>query len=294
MITATSATERELYSQPDIWARVLSEADRCREVLPSSGEPVLFLGCGTSYYMGEAYARKRNALGLGRTRAAIASEIPYVEPDDTVVVLSRSGTTGDVNAMALALRDRHRVVGIIGDPATPLPALCHQYLLLDFADEASVVQTRFATASLTALRASLNDDMRCLVADGRSALEADLPDPLPSHVVFLGHGWTVGVAHEAALKCREAAGVWTEAYPVMEYQHGPIAAAGPDSLIWSFDPLPDVVSDAVLATGAAVHAPSLDAQAQLATVHRLAVALAVRAGRDPDHPRFLSRSVTTV
>ncbi len=292
MITAPpSVTERELQTQPDIWARVLAEADRCRDVLPASGEPVLFLGCGTSYYIGESYARMRNARGLGRTRAAVASEIPYVEPDDTVVVLSRSGTTGDVNRMALALRDRHRVIGIIGDPATPLPALCHEYLLLDYADEESVVQTRFATAALTALRVSVDDDLDSVVQDGRAALAAPLPDPLPSHVVFLGHGWTVGVANEAALKCREAAGIWTEAYPVMEYQHGPIAAAGPGSLVWSFDPLPGFVAEAVIATGAAVHAPSLDPQAQLATVHRLAVALATRAGRDPDRPRFLSRSV---
>ena len=286
-----SATEAELFSQPDIWARVIAESGEHASVLPKAGEPVLFVGCGTSYYIGESYARLRNAAGLGRTRAAIASEIPYVDDDETIVVLSRSGTTGDVNRIAKELGGSHRVVGIIGDPDTPLPELCDEYVLLDYADEVSVVQTRFATSALTALRASLGEDLSGLVADARAALEAPLPDPLPNHVVFLGHGWTVGVANEAALKCREAAGFWTEAYPVMEYQHGPIAAAGPGSLVWSFDPLPDFVTEAVLGTGATVHVPDIDAQAQLPTVHRLAVALAARAGRDPDHPHFLSRSV---
>jgi fructoselysine-6-P-deglycase FrlB-like protein len=289
--TTHSATERELFSQPDIWERVISESAQYQTALPQPGEPVLFVGCGTSYYVGESYARLRNAAGLGRTRAAIASEIPYVDDAETIVVLSRSGTTGDVNRIAAELRSDHRVIGIIGDPNTPLPALCHEYILLDYADEISVVQTRFATSALTALRVSLGEDLSDLVGDGRSALAAGLPDPLPDHVVFLGHGWTVGVANEAALKCREAAGIWTEAYPVMEYQHGPIAAAGPGSLIWSFDPLPDFVAEAVLATGASLNVPDLDAQAQLATVHKLAVALAGRAGRDPDHPHFLSRSV---
>ncbi len=289
--SAQSATERELLSQPDIWARVIAESSAHRAVLPAVGESVLFVGCGTSYYIGESYARLRNQAGLGRTRAAIASEIPYIDGSETIVVLSRSGTTGDVNRIAGELRSTHRVVGIIGDPDTPLPALCHDHVLLDYADERSVVQTRFATSALTALRASLGEDLSALVGDARTALATDLPDPLPDHVVFLGHGWTVGVANEAALKCREAAGMWTEAYPVMEYQHGPIAAAGPGSLVWSFDPLPDFVADAVRATGASLNVPDLDAQAQLATVHKLAVALAARAGRDPDHPRFLSRSV---
>ena len=286
-----SATESELFSQPDVWARVIAEASQHASVLPRAGTPVLFVGCGTSYYIGESYARLRNAAGLGRTRAAIASEIPYVEDNETIVVLSRSGTTGDVIRIATELGATHRVVGIIGDPETPLPQLCDEYVLLDYADEVSVIQTRFATSALTALRASLGEDLSGLVPDARAALELPLPDPLPGHVVFLGHGWTVGVANEAALKCREAAGFWTEAYPVMEYQHGPIAAAGPGSLVWSFDPLPDFVTDAVRSTGATVYCPDLDPQAQLPLVHRLAVALAERAGRDPDHPHFLSRSV---
>ena len=289
--TQQSATERELFSQPEIWSRVLADSSRNTAILPAPGRPVLFVGCGTSYYIGESYARLRNAAGLGRTRAAIASEIPYVDSDEVVVVLSRSGTTGDVNRIAAELGSDHRIIGIIGDPATPLPALCDAYVLLDYADEVSVVQTRFATSALTALRASLGEDLSGLVEDARTALAAPLPDPLPDHVVFLGHGWTVGVANEAALKCREAAGFWTEAYPVMEYQHGPIAAAGPGTLVWSFDPLPDFVTEAVSGTGARVHVPDLDPQAQVAAVHRLAVALAGRAGRDPDHPHFLSRSV---
>ena len=46
--------------------------------------------------------------------------------------------------------------------------------------------------------------------------------------MFLGDGWTVGLANEAALKMREAAGAWTEAYPAMEYRHGPISANAVD------------------------------------------------------------------
>lgn len=284
-------TRSEVESQPEIWARVLSEASALIKPLPQVGEPVLFVGCGTSYYVGEAYARRRNTLGLGRTRAAVASEIAYVEDDETIVVLSRSGTTTDVIRVAEALRGAHRIVGIVGTPDTPILPACDAVTLLDFADEHSVVQTRFASSAVLLLRASLGEDLTGLPDAARAALALPLPEMLPQHTVFLGTDWTVGLAHEAALKCREAAGAWTEAYPIMEYQHGPIAVAGPQSLIWSLSPLPDFVRKPIEATGATVIAPELDPLAQLVAAHRLALRLAAAAGRNPDQPHYLSRSV---
>ena len=66
---------------------------------------------------------------------------------------------------------------------------------------------------------------------------------------FLGTGWTVGLASEAALKLRESARLWAESYPAMEYRHGPIAVSGPGGLVWRFGPAPDGLADGVAATG---------------------------------------------
>ncbi|SHF55277.1 Fructoselysine-6-P-deglycase FrlB with duplicated sugar isomerase (SIS) domain [Jatrophihabitans endophyticus] len=292
-------TRAEVESQPAIWTRVLAESLRTSAVLPTAGTPVLFVGCGTSYYVGESYARLRNDAGLGRTRAAIASEIPYLDPAETLVVLSRSGTTTDVLRVVEQLRGSTSVIGVVGEAGTPVAEACDRTLLLDYADETSIVQTRFATSALLLLRASLvgaagdagDAALSELPAQAGAALVLPLPDPLPRHVVFLGAGWTIGLAHEAALKCREAAGAWTESYALMEYQHGPIAVAGPGTLVWSFGPVPEFVADPVRATGATLVAPELDPLAQLPAVHRLALALAAAAGRDPDRPHHLSRSV---
>jgi fructoselysine-6-P-deglycase FrlB-like protein len=268
---------------------VLAEASATPPALPAAGEPVLFVGCGTSYYIGEAYARLRNTAGLGRTRAAIASEIPYFDDDGTMVVLSRSGTTTDV--LRVVENAPRPVIGIVGEPGTPIAEACDTTVLLDYADEASIVQTRFATSALLLLRASLDAELAHLAGQAREALELPIPEPLPHHVVFLGTDWTIGLAYEAALKCREAAGAWTESYALMEYQHGPIAVAGPGSLVWSFSPLPDFVRTPIEETGATVVELDLDPLAQMPAVHRLALALAAAAGRDPDKPHFLSRSV---
>jgi fructoselysine-6-P-deglycase FrlB-like protein len=286
-----TATSREVASQPAIWQQTIESMAEFVAPLPDPGTPVLFVGCGTSYYIGEAYSRRRNSLGLGRTRAAVASEIPYLDPAETLVVLSRSGTTTDVIRVIDRLRDTVPVVGIVGEAGTPVAEKCPRLVHLGHADEQSVVQTRFATTALLVLRASLGDDVSGLPAQAERALIDPLPEQDPRHLVFLGTDWTIGVAQEAALKCREAAGAWTEAYPVMEYQHGPISVAGPGSLIWAFCRLPDFVRAAVEATGATVLEPDLDPLAQLVLAHRLALRLAAAAGRDPDHPQFLNRAV---
>ena len=283
-------TEREINSQPAMWRKAIEQA-RAGTPLPTAGERVLFLGCGTSYYIGDAYARLRNELGLGRTRAAIPSELDHVDHDEVVIVLSRSGTTRDVVAMANELVGSHRVIGLVGTPGSPLVTECTEVNMLDYADEVSVVQTRFATTAFTLLRASLTEDVDFLVDQAREALARELPSP-PDHVVFLGHGMSVGLAHEAALKCLESSGRWAEAYPVLEYQHGPISAASsPNTLVWPLVPIADSIAEAVRSTGATLIEPSLDPQAELVAIHRLAVGMAAAAGRNPDVPHFLSRSV---
>ena len=166
--------------------------------------------------------------------------------------------------------------------------------MLDFADEESVVQTRFATTALALLRASLGHDVGRAADDAARALEADLPlEPgSVSQVTFLGTGWTVGLAYEAALKLREAAQAWTEAYPAMEYRHGPIAIAAPGRAVWPFGPLPRGLADDIEATGATlVDTGDLDPMAALVLAQRFAVAEAERRGLDPDRPRNLTRSV---
>jgi fructoselysine-6-P-deglycase FrlB-like protein len=109
--------------------------------------------------------------------------------------------------------------------------------------------------------------------------------------VFLATGWRVGLALEAALKLREAAQCWCEAYPAMEYRHGPIALADERSAIWLLGEQPDGLAEELRATGATVVESDLDPLAQLVQAQRAAVALAEARGLDPDRPRNLSRSV---
>ncbi|MFG2788368.1 SIS domain-containing protein [Streptomyces sp. NPDC048419] len=285
--------EDELTSQPECWIRAAEEAERHREALPAPGERVAIVGCGTSYFMAQAAAVLRESAGQGETDAFAASEFPYGRPYDRVVALTRSGTTTEVLGLLGRLKGRTRTVAITADPHTPVMQAADDLVVLDFADERSVVQTRFATTALTLLRAHLGLHTDAVVDDGRTALAAPLPEGLVActQFTFLGRGWTVGLANEAGLKMREASLAWTESYPAMEYRHGPISITTRGTATWMLGAAPGGLAEQVRATGGLWIVGELDPLAELVRVHRLAVAVAAARGLDPDQPRHLTRSV---
>ncbi|MEU1314869.1 SIS domain-containing protein [Streptomyces tibetensis] len=285
--------EDELASQPECWERAASQAPRFLKALPAPGERVAIVGCGTSYFMAQAAAALREGAGQGETDAFAASEFPHGRRYDRVVALTRSGTTTEVLDLLARLRDGTRTTAITADPDTPVMTAADDLAVLDFADERSVVQTRFATTALTLLRAHLGLHPGTAVTDARTALTEPVPEGLVEcgQFTFLGRGWTVGLANEAGLKMREAALAWAEAYPAMEYRHGPISVSTAGTATWMFGDAPDGLPEQVRGTGASWIAGHLDPLAELVRAQRLAVAVAAARGLDPDRPRHLTRSV---
>ena len=287
-----SEIANEVASQPACWQRATEVAAAISGDLPRDGERVAVVGCGTSLYVAQSYAALREAGGRGETDAFPASEFPPGRRYERVVAISRSGTTTEVLRLLDRLQPGSRVV-VTADPGSPAASLADAAVNLDFADERSVVQTRFATSVLAMLRAHLGEDLEAAIADGQRATELPFPaDPASiRHAAFLGHGWTVGVAREAALKLREASRTYAEAYPAMEYRHGPVSLADSRSLVWVLGSPDGAIADDARATGAEVRVAELDPMAELVLAQRFAVAIAEVKGIDPDHPRHLSRSV---
>ncbi|MET4638766.1 SIS domain-containing protein [Mycetocola sp. 2940] len=284
--------DEELRSQPEVWARA-AELTAERALLPDAGQRVAVVGCGTSWFMAQSYAALREASGQGTTDAFAASEAFLDRDYDAVVAITRSGTTSEVLELLTGVKGRIRTIGIVGDLSSPLVDLADDVVGLPFADERSVVQTRFATTALTFLRASTGADVSGSIRDAETALAEDLPEDLATadQVTFLGRGWTVGIAHEAALKMRESCQAWTESYPAMEYRHGPLAIAAPGRAVWMFGDAPAGLAADVAGTGARFEDSALDPLADLVRAHRVALERSLRAGLNPDVPRNLSRSV---
>ncbi|MFI0961563.1 SIS domain-containing protein [Streptomyces sp. NPDC021080] len=285
--------EDELSSQPECWTRAADEAAVHEAALPAAGERVAIVGCGTSFFMAQAAAVLREQSGQGETDAFAASEFPAGRSYDRVVALTRSGTTTEVLELLGRLRGHTRTTAVTADPDTPVMKSADDVVVLGFADERSVVQTRFATTALTLLRAHLGLHGDAVVAEARAALGTPLPEELVgcSQFTFLGRGWTVGLANEAGLKMREASLAWTEAYPAMEYRHGPISITTRGTATWMLGEAPEGLAEQVRGTGGLWVDGGLDPLAELVRVQRLAVAVAAARGLDPDRPRHLTRSV---
>jgi fructoselysine-6-P-deglycase FrlB-like protein len=280
----------EIASQPETWAEAARLAASVASALPSAGERVAFVGCGTSWFVGMAVATRREGLGLGESDAFAGSEFPTGRRYDRVVAISRSGTTTEIIDLLQNIDTPTTLITAVGD--SPASVHADETIELAFADEQSVVQTRFATSVVALLRSSYGEDLAPAIADAEAALSIDV-DALTSvdQATFVATGWAVGLTYEAALKTREAAQFWAESYPAMDYRHGPIAIAQPGRLVWSLGGTPDGLPDEVHATGAQFIEHDLDPLARLVVAQRFAVALAKSKGLDPDHPRSLTRSV---
>lgn len=254
------------------------------------------IGCGTSWFVAQSYAWMREHSGAGITDAYAASEHGLASRDyDTVLVISRSGTTTEILDLVDSLRSRDvRVAALTADPDAALASLVPHALVLDWADERSVVQTRFATTALMALRSSLGEDVTDVIASAREALDEPIDPRLRAsdQFTFIGRGWSVGIANEAALKLREASQLWTESYPALEYRHGPISIAQGGRVVWSLGTAPTGLADDVAPTGALFVETLSDPLVDLLRIQRLAVDLAGDRGLDADHPRSLTRAVT--
>ncbi len=296
-----SRTAAEIATQPDLW-RYAAGLLPAAAGLPARGERVAVAGCGTSWFMAQAYAALREAYGQGETDAFAASAFPRGRSYDRVVVITRSGTTTEVLDLLAALSGRTATTALTADPDTPVAGAADAVVALDRADEESVVQTRFATTALALLRAGLErlgpppagvGTLADAALDCGRALSGPLPPAAlaADQITFLGTGWSYGLAQEAALKLREAAGAWTESYPAMEYRHGPIAVTGPGRVVWALGEPPANLPREIERVGGTLLAPELDPMAELVRAQRVAVAVAEARGADPDRPRNLTRSV---
>src|SRR4051794_1013307 len=82
----TSHVGREIRRQPAAWREALDRLPDLASLLPAPGERVAVIGCGTSWFMAQAYAALREAAGAGETDAFAASLFPDRRYDRIVAI----------------------------------------------------------------------------------------------------------------------------------------------------------------------------------------------------------------
>jgi glucosamine--fructose-6-phosphate aminotransferase (isomerizing) len=291
--------EAEIRSTPAILRRTYARVAEHKDALAALfGGPVVLLGCGTSYCVGLAAAASYEWKRRVPAQAIIASDF-VPRKNWAVVAISRTGQTTELlRAMDAARTAGAPVLLLAGE----MNSLAEQYagtvLPLEFASEEGVVQTRFITAAIAALRAvMLDEEEGDLPRQMEQSLAAFDPTPLLhfEHVVFLGRGPQYGLACAAAVNLQETSLLVPEAHHTLDYRHGPIAAADANTLVWAFDAPGDTESAAVLddvrKTGATVYAAGGNPLITLVQAQLVAYYKAQKRHLDPASPRHLARAI---
>jgi len=253
--------------------------------------------------------------------------------DGTVMLaISQSGKSPDLLAAAsMAKEGGARLVALVNDERAPLAAMADTCLPLDAGRERSVAATKSfiaSVAALTHLVAEWSGDAALLRAldDLPALLEQawalDWSAALPvltraNNLYVVGRGPGFGIAQEMALKIKETCGFHAEAFSAAEVRHGPMAIVekgfpvlllGQDDeslesvagLAPEFADRGAFVISAGLLDAPGIRLPTLKAHPALQPLlmvqsfYRLANALAVARGRDPDRPPHLAKVTETV
>ena len=249
-----------------------------------------------------------------------------------MIAISQSGASPDLlAAVSRARSNGARIVALVNAANSPLAQLADDVIPLHAYPELSVAATKSYIASLSAivqLVASWAEDAALAAALAAAPAELERAFALdwsaavtrlaPAHNLYvIGRGLGLGIAQEAALKFKETCGLHAEALSSAELRHGPMAlvrAHFPLLLLTQNDESrPGVVQLAgelaaqgadVLVAGAEVAGattlptlaahPVIEPLLQAQAFYRMANALSLARGRDPDRPPHLSKVTETI
>src|SRR5258706_7556880 len=275
-----------------------------------------------------------------RTGVLVASAAPSIASvygarqdlrDCLFLAISQSGRSPDLlSTLEAAKQAGALTVALVNDEESPLATTADYALPLCAGEEKSVAATKSYIASLAALAhltaqwtgdgdiakalARAPEDLeRAWQLDWQAALDRLRPAP---PLCVSGRGVGLGIAQEAALKCKETCGLHAESFSAAEVRHGPqalltekfpaLVLAQDDETREGIEALArDLVARGVdvLLAGATVEGafelptiashPAIEPILVAQSFYRMANALAIARRWDPDRPPHLNKVTET-
>lgn len=248
------------------------------------------------------------------------------------LAISQSGTSPDLLAAAATAKNSGAlVVALVNVEGSPLARVAQHCIPLQAGTETSVAATKSYVASLAAIvhlvaewtgdrglqrsLAALPDALaRARDLDWGAAIEPLRP---ATSLYVVGRGLGLGIAQEAALKFKETCGLHAEAFSGAELRHGPMALVADGFPVMVFAQhdethvglmelaaeLSRIGAKVLLAGGSAPGAvtlateradPAIEPLLMVQSFYRLASALALARGRNPDQPPHLHKVTETL
>lgn len=238
----------EISTQGQIWAEIIplvtEQATRIRELFAGVDE-VILSGCGSGLNAA-LYAASVLQIQTGLAARAVPAAEIYLFPKNVLVskrntlaiLISRSGRTTEViHALEYLQHTSIHVIGITCTADSPLATQCDLALVLTSAIDRAIATTRSLTGM--SLAAQL---LAAIIADDKDSLAAlhRLPELCRSQMehyhqlgktlglrtdltkyACVGNGPLFGLTREAQLKIKEMVLLPADAYPMLEFRHGP-------------------------------------------------------------------------
>jgi glucosamine--fructose-6-phosphate aminotransferase (isomerizing) len=252
--------------------------------------------------------------------------------DCLFLAISQSGRSPDlVSATAAAKQAGALVVSLVNAEDSPLAEVSDFAIPLCAGPEVSVAATKSYIASLAAIvhlvgawtsDNLLIDSLAIAPEQLKRSWDLDWNAAVPKlaaagHLFAIGRGVGLGVAQEAALKLKETSGLHAEAFSSAEVRHGPQALLhekfpallfvqndearegleklGADLVQRGVDVMVAGASIAGATTLPALAAhPAIQPMLLVQSFYRLANAVALARGFDPDHPPHLRKVTETL
>lgn len=251
----------EISSQGRAWAElipaVLRRSEDIRELFQGV-ETVIFTGCGSALNVSVSAAPLFQML-TGIAACALPAAETYLYPSaflpvnrrTLAVLLSRSGKTTEVVSSLGHFRERKTpTLGITCTADSPLARDSDLSLALASVAERAVATTRSLTGMILAVQL-----IAAIVARNDSFLDElqRLPEAFAARreeyhqlgkligaqttlerYAFVGSGLFFGCARESQLKIKETTLLPADAYPMLDFRHGPQSNVGPSMLLTAF------------------------------------------------------------
>ncbi|GAC1578569.1 MAG: SIS domain-containing protein [Candidatus Elarobacter sp.] len=243
--------EAEIREQPDVWRRIAASDGAQRFAAAVAGRDVLFLGSGSSLFVGMlgALAFRRHGFRASALAATEARFDNAAYRDACVVALSQSGRSSDL-LDAIALLTPSRLVAMTNDVTSPLAERAEIVIDCLAGPEVAVPASKsvtsmaaillWAAASAGGKKNRTAASLEATAEDVRGWLDGDgVADVVAAahriarrrRVAVVAAGYGVPIAYELALKIKEASYIHAEGFAAGEFRHGSSAMLDASSAI---------------------------------------------------------------
>ncbi|MFX0048537.1 MAG: SIS domain-containing protein [Candidatus Hermodarchaeota archaeon] len=272
ILTLGKFTQKEIYEIPSSLRKVIEQkkviSNIAKKIIERKVKHIFLIGAGSSYHAGFAMSYMFNRITKIPSFTEFSMEFQYlVKPilkkEDCVIALSQSGETKDtLESIMISKEIGSLTIGITNNRNSNLAKICDYTVNLKCGKENSVLATKTYVAELAVLailsleiskeNKSINyEEINSIwieligIPDKIHSILPILHDNIKNYSNFLkstrfcfilGSGPDFATAMEAALKLKEGARIFGQAYSTAEFPHGPITLADSNTCILAIIP----------------------------------------------------------